>query len=794
MRQEPPKQLLELVQRTGLATAGQIRGVRGRAKRLARGLPLFESVWVDALAQAQIITRFQAVSINAGHGDSLRVGPYLLERRLPSAGYVDCYQAREVESGGAFRLAIIEDCRNRPDNLLGRLEALVLESSRLASENFSGLIGAGENDGRVWAACTHHAGWSAADWMVHNGRFPPEVVLEIARQMLLGLIELEQAGFCHGDICSLGLTLTDKGRVVLSPPGLRGVVRPEEGYGLADLAPEYYDYLAPQRVDAGTGPTIASDVYSAGCLWWHLLTGRPPVPGGSSLAKLRGHQTANIPDVCQLAPDTSPRLAAAIGACCQRDPDSRPQSMVGLSRMLGAPAGPGRTRLARCVRRGGSSATHAGVSVATVRRSRRTVLPMAVTAGSAIVAVAILWSSWHAKGPVASTESPPRQPPASRPQVETPEALRTGDQNLTALPPNGQPDRPPIAGPPDGNPPAPSRAVLPAGYDAVPTRARPDSRGTERDVLVLSTKDPTRGESLQLSAGQHVRGAGEGRPVIEVPSDGLVVRPENVRFENVDFVWKTDPQQSPTGQRRAIIRLEASRAQFHGCSFQPAEPKSEPVAAILWTHPVERNEIDLPHGQIVIGDCVFHGVEAAVACETAGAVSLEFSNVLHLACGPLVWLDHAPVQDEPVGIGLTNVTLRESGPVMECTFTEIAGRPGNISIRANGSAFVIGPNATLLSFSGPKSPDRLLSTLYWSGQGSLVSPQTVIAGWHRADGKTEVLDDAVVSMAGLVRSKVGFAGSAEEGLAASQIIEWQVPLRTSDPPGIDPRSLSWHHQ
>ena len=794
MRQEPPKQLLELVERTGLATAGQVRGVRGRAKRLTRGLPLFESVWVDALAQARIITRFQAARINAGQGDSLRVGPYLLDRRLPPAGYVDCYQAREVESGGAFRLAVIEDCRNRPDNLLGRLETAVSDSSRLASENLSPLVRAGENDGRVWAACGHHAGWSAADWMVHNGRFPPEVVLEIARQMLLGLIEVEQAGFCHGDICSLGLTLTDKGRVVLSPPGLRGVVRPEEGYGLADLAPEYYDYLAPERVDAGTGPTIESDVYSAGCLWWHLLTGRPPVPGGSSLAKLRGHQTADIPDVCQLAPDTSPRLAAAIRACCQRNPELRPQSMIGLSRMLGAPAGPGRTRLARCVTRGGSSATHTGVSVATIRRPRNAVLPTAVTAGSVIVAVAMLWSSWHAKGPAAATESPLGQPPASQPQIETPGALRAGNQTLAALPPDGQPDRPPIVGAPHGSSPVPSRAVLPAGYDAVPTRVRPDSREAEPDVLVLSTKDPTKGESLQLAAGQHVRGGGGGRPVVEVPSDGLVVRPENVCFENVDFVWKTDSRQSPPGQRRAIIRLEASRAQFHGCSFQPAEPKSGPVAAIRWTHPVERNEIDLPHGQIVIGDCVFHRVEAAVACQTVGAVSLEFSNVLHLAGGPLVWLDHAPLQDEPVGIGLTNVTLRESGPVMECTFTEIAGRPGNISIRADGSAFVTGPTAALLSFSGPKSPDRLLATLYWSGQGSLVAPETVIAGWRRADGEIEVLDDAAVSMAGLVRSKVGFAGSPEDGPAASEIVEWQVPLRTSDPPGIDPGSLFWHNQ
>ena len=802
MRQEPPKPLLELVQRTGLATAGQVRAVRGRAKRLARRLPLFESVWVDALAEARIITRFQAVRINAGQGDSLRVGPYLLERRLSSAGYADCYQAREAESDGAFRLAIIEESQHRPDNLLGRLETLVLESSRLASENLSPLVGAGENDGRVWAACGHHAGWSAADWMVHNGRFQPEAVLEIARRMLLGLIELEQAGFCHGDICSRGLTLTDKGGVVLSPPGLREVVRAEEGYGLADLGPEYYDYLAPERVEAGTGPTIESDAYSVGCLWWHLLTGRPPVPGGSSLAKLRGHQTANVPDVCQLAPDTSSRLADAIRACCQRAPESRPQSMIELSRRLGAPAGSGRTNLehvpfsdrllSRCLKRGGSLAMHGGLSVATLGRPRKTMLPTVATAGLVMLIVAILWSSWRAKEPAVAAKSPPEQPPASQPQIETPTTRQIDNQPPPTRSSSGQPDRPRIVGPPHGSSPSPSRAVLPAGYDAVSARARPDSPPAAPDVLVLSTKEPTKGESLQLSAGQHVRGAGGVRPVIEVASLGLVVQPENVCFENVDFVWKVDSKQSSAGHRRAIIHLKASRAKFQGCSFQPAESRAGPVAAIRWTHPIERNEIDLPHGQIVISDCVFHRVETAVVCQTVGAISLEFSNVLHLVGGHLVWLDHAPAQDEPVGIGMMNVTLRESGPVVECTFSEIAQRPGNISIRADGSAFVTRPKSTLLSFSGPKSPDRLLSTLYWTGQGSLVSPQTVIAGWRRPDGEIEVLDDAAVSMAGLVRSKVGFAGLDEDGPAASQIIEWQVPLRTSSPPGIDPRTLFWH--
>ena len=35
-------------------------------------------------------------------------------------------------------------------------------------------------------------------------------------------------------------------------PGLRGILRPEEGYAHADLLPEAYDSLAPERISAGT--------------------------------------------------------------------------------------------------------------------------------------------------------------------------------------------------------------------------------------------------------------------------------------------------------------------------------------------------------------------------------------------------------------------------------------------------------------------------------------------------------------------------------------------------------------
>ena len=79
----------------------------GRARRLARGVPLVESVWVDALAQSRLLTPWQAAEINAGHGDGLRVGPYVLRQPLPWPYYGTACRSRELGNTTDYRLLVV---------------------------------------------------------------------------------------------------------------------------------------------------------------------------------------------------------------------------------------------------------------------------------------------------------------------------------------------------------------------------------------------------------------------------------------------------------------------------------------------------------------------------------------------------------------------------------------------------------------------------------------------------------------------------------------------------------------
>ena len=253
--------------------------------------------------------------------------------------------------------------------------------------------------------------------------------------MLAGLCALEKNGLCHGDVAAQSLLLTDRGEVVLLNPGLRAILRSEEGYAHADLQPEAYDYLAPQRVTAGVPSDVASDIYACGCLWWHLLCGRPPLAGGDGLTKLRAAHAAAIGDVRLLAPETPGVLAEAISACVQPDPRGRPESMARLAAMLGGPRLARREvaqRLGRCRRPAAHWAAPARMETAAGKTSRWT----AVASIGLIACVAIFWPLWRHY-----VRQRPATPGASTTQGSMPGTSGSGPIATQRATPAASPDR-----------------------------------------------------------------------------------------------------------------------------------------------------------------------------------------------------------------------------------------------------------------------------------------------------------------------------------------------------------------
>jgi hypothetical protein len=800
MREEPPEELVDLLGRLRLANPAQLRDVHGRARRLAIGLPLFSSVWVDALVQARRITPFQAREIIAGRGEQLLVGLYVILEAPRRFGYAASYRARSLEEGRMVDL-LIGSRATTEANSTGPQRSFNELVQRLAAVGHPSILPAeqaGEASERQWIAFAPLPTKSLGQRLLQDGRLPPVAVAEIARQMIAAVDKLERGGLVHGDISLSAIGIGPDGTVQLSRTGIRGIWRPDERATADEFPPDMFDTLAPERIASAGGPTAASDLYACGLLWWHLLTGRCPLAGGDVRTKLRAVQSAKIEDVRRFAPDTPDWLREAIARCAERDPRSRPASFADLKSLIGAST-PGGRRLLSGHCGGSCERPRRFRSLRRAARSRTSWAPMATVAGS-VIAIMAACVAWPSRQPVAAPTSSARavrdtslvdtelapKPLGSEERVPTSGShVAAGHSREITRQPNGVEAATFLA--PVGDEAAmgaPRRSMQSPGHDPATTAPAPWVLPSDKPLICNG------GSWSALEAGQTVRGRAGTRPLLLVPPAGMVVATEDVHFENVDFGWLQPPETMASPERLAMVDLRASRATFQGCTFQ-AEPLSglgAPVA-IRWSGRTLRAGA-ATSGRLRLNQCVFRGIAASIEWPLVTPAVLQISDTLQLGPGPLVCFQQLPRLDAPAAIVLKHITLRTAAALLELHAERAGDETATVQVKADECAFAPREDGALLLAAGTADPRLTARTIDWSGQGSLLAAGAAVAA--RVDrGRIEPLAEADVSIDGLVVSRVEFAGSPLAGSNASRLIRWQAPLASADPPGIDAAVPFW---
>jgi hypothetical protein len=731
MRTGPPEQLVQTLVRLGLATRRQVAWHTWRARRLARDLPGCDAIWLDALVQGRVLTPWQAAELAAGRSEQLRLGPLVLCERLPAAAGYECFRARRAGSRQMVR-GVTPSHNDSDAQRSARLEKLASLGRTIQSPCVAPLteFGAGE---RSWAAVDWLPGRSAAAWLARCGRFPPAAVQEIAQAMLAGLAALHEAGIVHGDVSLENLWLGEDGRATLLCPGLAGDKRSESA--------------------------IAADRDAAERVWAQLLCGRadatpadvPRWAPRARVTQLRAPQASSLqPQASSPKPQT-----AALAACLGRGRRLRQRWMDAFQdrprRMAGG-------------RWAANAATAGGIAAAAI----------------AVLLVAWLGTRWF-RGPSDTIQVANAARHANSPLPPGVRAATEGGlQQLLPSPASGR-----GAGGEGGSelPSHSTNEIQPATYQQPAAPRRPAD-------LVLASDRPVELSRLDLRPGQRVRGLPGKRPQVVVPPGGVVLSHDDVCFENLDFVARATAAAGPTPTAApAMLVVQCQRAEFCGCTFRPVAGSPDPPAALRWSQaaPPAHAPLDLPTGRLTLVDCLFDRVAAAVVGDRAGAMAFDLSNVLHLGPGPLLRLERAPGADEPLRLVLSHLTLRESGPLVDCPTT--AEPSGGLAIEADGCVLAPAAGAPLLRFCGPVSPARRLAGLTWTGQGSLLATQTPLAAWQPEQGDLQLLDDSQAAVAGLVRGDATFAGPAHAGPAASRARQWQAPLPADLAPGVDPRRL-----
>jgi serine/threonine protein kinase len=294
---------------------------------------------LEQLVHAGVLTAWQVEQILAGRFSRLRLGPYRLLERLGSGRSSRVYKAEHVLMKRLVALKVLGRSRQRVKATVGggfaksrRGTRGELETAgRLSHPHVVAAYDAARFRARLVLVMEYVEGIDLERLVNEAGPLPVPLACEVVRQTAMALAYLHERRLVHRDVKPANLLLK------CGQSGSGGVVLPDgpvlvklvdlglscrAGEGGAEMCGTL-DYIAPERGLAPDAADIRGDLYSLGCTFYQLLTGRVPFPGGSWTGKLLRHRLEVPEPVGELRPEVPADVAAIVDRLMARDLEER---------------------------------------------------------------------------------------------------------------------------------------------------------------------------------------------------------------------------------------------------------------------------------------------------------------------------------------------------------------------------------------------------------------------------------------------------------------------------------------
>ena len=313
----------------------------------------------EGLVGADLLTPWQARKLLAGKVRGFHLGNYRLLRPLGRGGMGVVFLAQHSVMNRLMALKILPGEASKDARRIERFKEEARASAKLEHPNIVQAYDFSEADKKLFIVMEYVEGIDLHRAVARDGVMSPAEALDAMIQTTEALSHAHQRGIIHRDIKPSNLLLRSDGVVKVSDMGLARTGYAASGTDSPNRLTGTADFIAPeQAIDSGTADA-RSDIYSLGCTWFFLLTGKTPYPGESVAQRLAKHQTAPIPRVNDFRSDCPNSISSLIQRMMAKRPEDRPAStaelLTQLKRLAGSTSSLGEGELANRPRAGAAT-------------------------------------------------------------------------------------------------------------------------------------------------------------------------------------------------------------------------------------------------------------------------------------------------------------------------------------------------------------------------------------------------------------------------------------------------------
>ena len=257
-----------------------------------------------------------------------KVAGWTVRRVIGKGSSGTVYEVEKRNQRAALKV-IVPDTANETALPRFRREVKLLQGVRHA--NVCRLLSWGE--GEFFWLILEYLPRSVEWFLSENERANVPQAVGVLRMVLSGLQAIHDQGIVHRDVKPDNLLLGKGSVVKLADFGLARRDSSSTSLTRTGVVLGTPFYMSPEQC-RGRDLDGRSDLYACGVLLYHLLTGRPPYSGKSSLEVLQLHMGGDVPDLRAVLPNAPPQLARAVGRLMAKNPEDRPKSATDAKRLF----------------------------------------------------------------------------------------------------------------------------------------------------------------------------------------------------------------------------------------------------------------------------------------------------------------------------------------------------------------------------------------------------------------------------------------------------------------------------